>query len=251
MIKTFFRWFIPFLKGIFTIKRNIDYKDIPIIINNFNRYDKLLLLISGLEARGYANIWIIDNDSTYPPLLEWYKTCPYKVVSLHANVGHLSLFKTGLYKMFWSSYYAYTDSDLEICDECPDDFMEQFVKLLKADPRVVKAGFSLRLDDLPDHYPNKAEVIGWESQFWKRAARTQNGATVYNAPVDTTFAVYKPWFKGGLVRFRDRHFRVGPPYVMRHLPWYIDPDEMSDEDEYYLKTIETSTHWSGQNKKQH
>lgn len=28
---------------------------------------------------------------------------------------------------------------------------------------AVKAGFSLRLDDLPDHYDKKQEVIDWES----------------------------------------------------------------------------------------
>lgn len=240
MIKTFYRWFIPFILGLFTIKRKVNYKSVPIIINNFNRYDKLLVLIDGLEKRGYRNIWIIDNDSTYPPLVEWYKTCPYKVILLRENIGHLALFETGLHKIFRSSYFAYTDSDLEICEECPDDFMEKFITLLRMDPRAVKAGFSLRIDDLPDCYKNKKEVVDWEKQFWTKEVRKG----VYKAPIDTTFAVYKPWFCGGLVRFRDRHFRVGPPYMMRHLPWYIDNDNMSDEDRFYLASIKTPTHWS-------
>jgi len=249
MPKTFYRWFVPHIRGLFTHKRDIDYKNVPIVINNFNRYDKLLLLISGLEKRGYRNIWIIDNDSTYPPLLEWYESCPYKVVKLHENVGHLSIFKTGLHKHFRSSYFAYTDSDLEICEECPDDFMETFVRLLQNDPRAVKVGFSLRIDDLPDHYSKKQDVVNWESQFWKKCVDSINGAKVYKAPIDTTFAVYKPWFKGGHVRFKDRNLRVGPPYSMRHLPWYLDEDDMSEEDRYYLSTIKTSTHWSGQSKR--
>ena len=244
MIRTFNRWFYPTLLGLFTAKRKLDYKSVPIVINNFNRYDKLLTLIGGLESRGYSNIWIIDNDSSYPPLLEWYKTCPYKVLLLHENIGHLALYKTGLFKLFRSSYFAYTDSDLEICEECPDDFMEKFIKLLKSDPRVVKVGFSLRIDDLPDYYANKKEVIEWESQFWKKEVRKG----VYNAPVDTTFSVHKPWYPGGWCRFKDRHYRVGPPYVMRHLPWYLDPEDLSDEDKYYLGHIKTVTHWSDKNK---
>ncbi|MGN0188380.1 MAG: glycosyltransferase [Candidatus Cryptobacteroides sp.] len=222
-----------------------DYKQVPIIINNFNRYDKLLILLDGLEKRGYRNIWIIDNASTYPPLLEWYRTCPYKVILLHENVGHISIFKTGLFKVFRSSYYAYTDSDLEISEECPDDFMEKFITLLKKHPRAVKAGFALRLDDLPDHYDKKKEVVEWESQFWEKEVEPG----VYNAPIDTTFAVYKPWFKGGLVEFSDLHFRVGPPYTMRHLPWYMDSRNPTGEDLYYLSRISTSTHWSEKDKK--
>ena len=31
---------------------------------------------------------LIDNNSTYPPLLEWYDKCPYKVHRLKENMGH-------------------------------------------------------------------------------------------------------------------------------------------------------------------
>lgn len=244
-MSTFGRWFIPAIKGIFTVKAKVDYKSVPILINNYNRFDKLLTLIDGLTGRGYNNIWIIDNGSTYPPLVEWYKTCPYKVLLLNENVGHLSIFKTGLYKAFYNSYYAYTDSDLEICPECPDDFMEKFISLFKRYPRVIKVGFSLKIDDLPDVFVHKHEVVEWESQFWRK--EVESG--VYDAPIDTTFAVYRPWFIGGIVNFKDKHLRVGPPYVMRHLPWYIDEKNLSDEDRYYLSTIATSTHWSEKSQK--
>ena len=30
-----------------------------------------------------------------------------------------------------------------------------------------------------------------------------------------------------------RSLRTGPPFVARHLPWYIDPLNLSDEDRYY------------------
>jgi len=74
------------------------YKDIPIIINNYNRLTTLQALISFLEKCGYRNLFIIDNASTFPPLLEYYEACPYKVFRLKDNVGHLSLWKTVIYK---------------------------------------------------------------------------------------------------------------------------------------------------------
>ena len=42
-------------------------REIPIIINSFNRLTTLKRLISSLEQRGYTNIYILDNCSTYPP----------------------------------------------------------------------------------------------------------------------------------------------------------------------------------------
>ena len=74
----------------------MDYKSIPIIINNYNRLTSLKILISSLEKMGYKNLFIIDNASTYPPLLEYYNTCPYKVFRLNNNVGYLALWKTDM-----------------------------------------------------------------------------------------------------------------------------------------------------------
>ena len=48
--------------------------NVPIIINNRNRYTFLKLMIEQLTSFGYKHIYILDNDSTYPPLLEYYKT---------------------------------------------------------------------------------------------------------------------------------------------------------------------------------
>ncbi len=242
MFHHFNRWLLPHVKSLFSSDdlKVKDFFSVPIIINNFNRFDKLLRLIDSLESRGYHNIWIVDNGSTYPPLLEWYSHCPYHLIFLNENVGHISIFQLGLYKAFYNSYYAYTDSDLEIDPACPADFMEKFIGLLKKYPKAVKAGFSLRIDDLPSCYANKNEVVEWERQFWRK--EVEKG--VYKAPIDTTFAVYRPHFVGGAVDFKDLHLRVAPPYSMRHLPWYMDSSNPTDEDRYYLSKVKTSTFWS-------
>lgn len=239
------KWLLPSIKMMFCPVKNIDYKKIPVIINNFNRLTMLKRLVGSLETRGYRNIIIVDNNSTYPPLLEWYHKCPYRVILLNENVGHLSIWKTGIAKAFSHSYFAYTDSDLEIVAECPDDFMEKFVSLLKRYPTALKAGFSLKIDDLPDSFDKKSDVVAHESQFWDK----EIDKGIYDAPIDTTFAVYKPFWKGGeLVDLRCRYIRTGSPYTARHLPWYISSDNMTEEEKYYLTHINTLTHWSCQEK---
>ena len=138
------------------------------------------------------------------------------------------------------SYFAYTDSDLELSEDCPDDFMEKFISLLKKYPKALKAGFALRIDDLPECFVNRNDVIDWESQFWRHEVEPG----VYDAPIDTTFAVYKPYFRGELIDMNSKYFRTGEPYTARHLPWYVDSANKSEEETYYVSHLQTMTHWS-------
>ena len=56
-------------------KRILDngVSSIPIIINNYNRYSAFIKLVDWLSSAGFVNIIVLDNQSTYPPLLEYYK----------------------------------------------------------------------------------------------------------------------------------------------------------------------------------
>lgn len=223
-------------------KHLTSYYDVPIIINNFNRLNFLCKLIDSLEIRGYSNIYIIDNASTYPPLLEYYKTCPYNIYRLNKNVGFKAIWETGIYEQFKNDYYVYTDSDMQIDEACPNDFIEHFVTILKKYPTCQKVGFGIRIDDLPDSYVNKKKVIEWERQFWQKEVRPG----LFRASVDTTFALYRPYCRGE-ANVYQKVYRTGAPYLIKHLPWY-DLKDATDEEEYYLSTIATSTHWSCQNK---
>lgn len=216
-----------------------DPKQIPIIINNYNRLAYLEQLIGSLTARGYNNIYIIDNNSTYPPLLEYYRTTPYTVFRLNSNVGYLALWKTGIFKKFRKSYYVYTDSDMCIDEGCPHNFMQHFLELHKKYKMAQKVGFGLRIDDLPDCFKNKDKVIGHESRFWE----TQVEKSVYKAEIDTTFALYKPFCGGKADRYQQT-YRTGFPYVIRHLPWYVDSANPDPEELYYVNSVTQSTHWT-------
>lgn len=221
-----------------------DFKDIPIIINNYNRLTFLQELIDSLTCRGYSNIVIIDNNSTYPPLLEWYQKCPYKVHRLNKNIGFCALWETYIYREYQKSYYVYTDSDMKLSESCPKDFMKHLVEVLKKYPMAQKVGLGLRIDDLPDSFRMKYDVIKHESQFWK----IQREPELYVAAVDTTFALYRPYC-GGQANIHHETYRTGFPYLIHHLPWYVDSDNLDEEEKYYIAHVKTSTHWSKQTKK--
>ena len=69
------------------------------------------------------------------------------------------------------------------------------------------------------------------------------GTGLYRAPVDTTFALYRP--RVGLSRSRAvEAYRTATPYRLKHLPWYTDSQHPSDEERYYTDHCRHATEWS-------
>jgi len=236
--------FIFYLVELIKPSKIVDFKNIPIIINNFNRLDSTRKLIESLEKRGYYNLYIIDNLSTYPPLLEYYKTCKYPVYRLDKNIGMNALWISGIFRKFKHDFFVYTDSDIIPIDECPDDFLRFFLETLKQHRFAQKVGFSLKIDDLPDCYALKEEVIRHEKQFFNYRC----DEFLYWAPIDTTFALYRPRAKRRHANFNIEMYRTAYPYMAYHTPWYIDSKNPDEENLYYLNQKLIDTGWSKKGK---
>jgi hypothetical protein len=214
----------------------LNYKKFPVIINNFNRLTYLQELLQWLESAGMTNIHIIDNQSDYKPLLDYYKKLPYQIYLLDTNMGQNALWDTVVFKQFSSGYYIYTDPDILPIKECSLNVIGNFYNLLQKYHNISKVGFGLKIDDLPDSYPLKQKVIRWESKFWKK--EIEKG--VYEALIDTTFALYRPYVSGG---DNIPALRTGGDFVARHLPWYEDPKYLSQESIHYLKSATKASSW--------
>ena len=194
-------------------------------------------MISRLEALGACNIVILDNASTYPPLLQYYNETTHPVVRLGRNCGITALWQNReIFREYCSSYYVYTDPDVIPIEECPQDFLYHFAQILMEYDHLDKAGFGLCIQDLPDKYELKQEVIAHESQYWQQPL----GELGYAAVIDTTFALYRPYAEG---RYQLPAFRAKYPYLARHMPWYADSEHPTDEDVYYAKCVAPGTHW--------
>ncbi len=232
-----FRLSVKFSSKSIIGKNNI--KDVPIIINNFNRLTYLQKQINWLENAGYSNIYIIDNASTYLPLLDYYKKINYKVYLLDKNIGFLALWKTVIFQKFKHGYYVFTDPDILPKETCPHNFLSFFYDVLQKFGDIKKVGFGLVIDDIPNSYLLKEKVINWEKKFWYHKIED----TLFDAPIDTTFALYRPGVKGGS---ELKSIRTGEPYTARHLSWYIDSSNLTDEDNYYANTANSSSSWTSE-----
>jgi GT2 family glycosyltransferase len=201
--------------------------DMPVFIICRDRVDALRELVAWLEKKGFHKIVFVDNDSLYPPLVQYFQETPYQVIRLYRNVGHTSPWTLGMIRaLIPEDFYIVSDPDVIPDKGCPKDVFSHFLKLHKKYFMYQKVGFGLRIDDLPDHYPLKKSVMEWEGQFWNNQLEPE----VYEAGIDTTFATYKPFSY-----FYTLHpsIRTGHPYTACHLPWYADPKKISEEETHY------------------
>ncbi|HYK02942.1 MAG TPA: glycosyltransferase family 2 protein [Thermoanaerobaculia bacterium] len=209
---------------------------IPVIIICHNVLTDLLRLIDWLERTGHERLVLLDNASTYPPLLEYYGRTAHDVIRLPRNDGQRAPWLSGLAaRIGRSSPFVVTDPDVLPDPDCPPDAVEHFQTLLLQHPRFDKAGFGLCIDDLPPCYPHRDAVRRWEAAFW----RTEISPGVYAAPIDTTFAVYRP-----RTPYKTTgSLRTAAPYLARHLPWYRDPRQPDEETRYFLEHRRNDVGW--------
>lgn len=219
------------------IDKNIS--NIPVFIICFERVNALKQLVAWLESVGIKKIIFLDNSSSYKPLLRFYENTPYQVLRLYRNIGHTAPWSLDIIRILVpDQYYVVTDPDVIPTEYCPKDALLHLAKIHQVFPAYQKVGLGLKIDDLPEHYPLHSEVVIWEKQFWKTELRPG----VYEAGVDTTFALYKPFtYRYSL----HPSLRTGEPYVARHLPWYVDPNYPTKEEIYYRKRANVNiTSWN-------
>ena len=201
-------------------------KQFPVIINVRDRLSALLDLLSWLEKMGQENVWLCDNASTYEPMVEFLRTTSHRVVFNEINLGHRGPWLSGLVtELGLDRPFIITDPDVVPCATCPLDALVYFAETLRVHHDIDKVGFSLRLDDLPATNRHRAAILAWEQQFWVNEFKPG----FFFSPIDTTFALYRP----GLGHQNARSLRSAPPYEARHMPWYEDSSQPSDELVYY------------------
>lgn len=215
------------------------WKQTPVFIISRDRVNDLKKIIKWLENIGMTNITIIDNDSLYPPLLDYYSDLNYQIIRTRRNVGHKVAWQEGIVKtLVPNDFYILSDPDVVPSNNCPSDVIEHLYRLHIKYGSYKKIGLGLKIDDLPNHYKLKDKVLEWEKQFWKNELEPN----IFEAGVDTTFALYKPYTYH---YFLHPSIRTGEPYTAMHMPWYIDSNKISEEETFYrLRANQDITSWN-------
>jgi SAM-dependent methyltransferase len=216
-----------------------NWESIPVILNNRNRLASLRRMVDWLLAAGCLDIRILDNDSHYAPLLEWYRDLPPRVSlqRLNANVGPWAFWQTGLHRQLATPYIV-SDADLVPAEFCPADLIARLLTVAARYPDSGKVGPGLRLESIAPAYGQGVAAHQWESRFWSRPV----APGLFSASVDTTFALYQP---AADFAMRGENLRLGYPYLLDHTPWQVDEAALTGEETYYrANTAKTFSHWS-------
>lgn len=208
----------------------------PVLLICRDRLTPLSTLVTWLEAEGFENISFIDNDSTFPPLLDYFDQTPHRVVRLRRNVGHHSPWLPEVTELRDErAPYVVSDPDV-IPEDGAEGAVARFADLLNRYPGHTKAGFGLRIDDLPEGYAHRESVVRWEAGSWQKEVEPG----VFQAPIDTTFALYRPGSQFTL----GPALRTGAPYMARHEPWYrIDAEDDPELRYYYAHAKPSVATW--------
>lgn len=199
--------------------------DIPVWIINRDRLTTTRNMVEYLHRVPGARPIIFDMESSYPPLLEWYKTFGGHIVRSE-NVGPRDTWNHVPDISLGCDYYVVTDSDLDL-SSVPLDVLDFLRSGLDRYPRIHKCGLSLEINDLPNTEMGRFAFRCEESYWWHRV-----DGQFFNAGIDTTFAMYRAGsgWAGDAIR-SDR------PYTARHVPWYgvIDAEEQYYKDHADLR----------------
>ena len=221
-------------------------KNIPIVILNRDRLYPLIDQVNVLRQKGYNNITIIDNQSTYQPLLEWYKESKLDIFynDITENSCHafrdLVLMGHPKFVEITSNWYVFNDSDIIPLDTVPDNFINNLVSYAIRHNKT-KVGMSIKIDDLDLSYPLNEWVYSYESTYWTNAVIDED-VELYPHPIDTTFAVHAPH---ALPTWSNNTLRAGVPYIVKHAPFYYDPNNLPEDEKYYLSHMnKQSSNWS-------
>ena len=211
-----------------------NWRDVPIFINARDRLGVMKRLIDWLLDAGYRRLIILDNRSTYPPLLEYYRALDgdsrVKVIRLEKNFGYKAIWLSGvLEQLNIATPYVYTDPDLLPVEDCPKDFVRRFMEILDSNHELRKVGFGLVWDDITFFGKERAQRT--QRNFYEG---TQVGDEIYYAQIDTTFALYSN-VRHYNVRFSVRTTGDSMAY---HLPWYFDYDNLPPDEKYYVEHAE-------------
>jgi FkbM family methyltransferase len=217
--------------------------DVPVLVPCFNNPTYTARMHDQLRRIGMRNIVYLDNGSTSPEMVSLLHELSREaiVVSVGDNPGPRFAFLDPATYALLPRRFCITDPDLEFNSALPHDFLGELATLIERH-RIGKAGFALDLSDRHE-MEDRLYAIGegmyrpwaWERAFWERPiGLTSGGDRVYEAAIDTTFALYD-----------KRHFdparytiglRVAGRFTARHLPWYGARELSAAEASTYRQT---------------
>ena len=220
---------------------------IPVLIPVFNNPTYTRNFVNQLKVLNVENIIILDNNSTYKPMLELLNDFEneHQVIRLGYNKGpHYALRDSEFYSNL-PNYFCLSDPDLELSPNLPENFIDAFVDISNQ-YKIGKVGFALEVpkeEEFAQLYMNLDGKLWnmreWEMQFWENSiGKTTDGDDLYLTTLDTQFALYNKNYFDPNSRYEC--LRVGGKFTAKHLGLYKQDNIPTEELKYYRNSTRYS-----------
>lgn len=235
---------------------------IPIFVITCDRLDALKKSIRSYDdcIKTPFSIVICDQGTTFKPTLRFLKSLSsngtkvywrgkvnkHKERNLARDNEMIARAVENYFNGHLESNYVVTDPDI-LLDNVNGDILRVYSHLLGTMPEISVVGPMLRIDDIPDYYPLKERLLSKSNHKKFHSGKVHtiscNGTQIkyIHAKIDTTFGMFRagtPWHR------LQPGIRTFAPYSAKHLDWYIDPENLTEDQEYYMKHASRNAHWS-------
>jgi hypothetical protein len=221
--------------------------DIPVIIPVFNTSTYLKSMIDQLESRGWTNVIICDNGSTYQPMIDLLDELAnkYHVVKWGKNLGPRAYTEDKDICSRMPKNFIVTDPDLLFNPSMPKSAIDKMKRIIET-YGVSKTGLAIDIDS-PDErkrFFNPHQVDLWERNYWSRKIeRYPEKDDLYAAPIDTTFCLYdRDKFLleidtvAGRMTCNTSAIRIAGRFTCQHMGWWAEQPLTEEEYDFYKNT---------------
>ena len=213
---------------------------IPVFIIAFNNPTYVSSMIDQL-LKYTSDIYVIDNCSTFPPMIKLLDETKVNVIRMPQNYGHMVYLRPEIQDLVKGDCYCITDPDLRLNQNLPSNFIEIF-KNISDDYQMYKVGFALdRLNNIRTDVTFKGKSItDWEAFVWN--CRVDHPKIeMYYAEIDTTFCLINKKYKDDNL---CNHIRVAGDFLCIHRPWLVTwKDELPEDELSFYRTHSKCSSW--------
>ena len=232
-------------------------QNVSALIIAYNLVTYVRMMVNQLKQ--YTNdIIVVDNCSTFPPLLEFYQN-EFKGSLLRRvrNEGHWVAGSPPIQSVL-PRWYILTDPDIKLPPTMPPNWVDTWQKIAERD-NVYKIGCALDCTGAmirTDVLHMGKTITQWEAAFWatkvteeenkEEEEEGKNHNVIYAAMIDTTFCL----MNRGSTDIK-KQYRMAGACTAKHLPWYWGWNEQLMPGEYdaYIRNNVASS-WINRRKKQ-
>jgi hypothetical protein len=213
---------------------------IPVFIIAFNNPTYVSSMVEQL-LKYTSDIYIIDNCSTFPPMIKLLDETKVNVIRMPENYGHKVYQRPEIQDLIKGDFYCITDPDLTLNPKLPSNFIDLF-RDISIQYQKHKVGFALdHLNNIRTDVTFQGKTItDWE--WWGWNFRIDHPILeMYPSTIDTTFCLINKNYPDDNGR---NHIRIAGDFLCIHRPWLTNWKEELPEDELnFYKSHATCSTW--------